>query len=631
MFQRHFDINLLHSHFFKHSCSKHSSRQKVNLDSRSARAAAAWSAVFGLALGTLFAPDLARAQDAPSPEVGSGADATSPAAHEVNRPGTPSGDAPLDFCANRPDPKSLIYQRQRVVVLNALVGSGTDAPETEVDNNGAKIGSHQVFQEVHAGELFRPVMMGHLPLPRLFMAFSRPAAPSALLSATKVSIAEAQAAAGNDDFLSYSLGCSDWLIVPSIERGDATWQKVEKEKTVVVNGTSTTVKYLAWTVNARWITKARLFQRDGDGFRYVKTFDADRGVVGGAAVDMSRGGGEDQPLHRYLSTWPTPDCTVGAPQDGRAGSVGQCTAVEPVLTLGIAPAELAGGSCDNDAVSGGASAMLDVARCAITGAASSAGKAIAFEEKQQWSIHAPLGARGAERVIPVGVPEGVHRGDYYVAKSVPGGYARVSRVGQGGMASPSTLKFKSGNPPLNTQMEELPLLGVQFGLRPGVLFLFSRGDLESKFAIGGEATVGYDLTRFLTWSDEVWARINVGYFHGSKDEAVVDIDAGFEGIGYFGGGVSSIWGIAYSALIPSLTRFDSLAAKDVTYSGASSGMLARLGLEFAFSPDWNMAITGEGRYGFNKADLKNEKESAAIYDGGHLAAVGGFLYVGHTL
>ena len=642
MHQRAFRINLLYRCFSTNTHSQSANHRETESRPRALRAFAISLASLGLSLSALFAPALAFAQGSTSaatpsdtsvsPELGAPDAATAAPARTVDRPGLPSPNPPLDFCANRPDPKSAVYQRQRIVVLNPIVGASTDGPEVEVDDNGNKIDTHQVFQAVHAGELFRSVMMSYLPLPRLFVAFSRKAAAPALLTATTVSFADAQAAAGDDDFLNYSLGCSDFLLVPSVERAAATWHKVQKEKTVVVNGTSTTVKYMAWDVSARWISKARLFRREGNGFRYVQTFDADRGGLGSAAVDMSKGFGEEQPLHLYLSTWPTAECSLGAPQDGQAGSVGRCQAVEPTLTLGITPAELSGPSCENDgAISGGAEAMIAVARCTIAAAASNAGKAIAFAEKEKWAIFAPLGARGTERVIPVGLPEGVHRGDYYLATGGAEGYARVTRVGQGGMASPSTLKFKSGNPPLNTQMKELPLLGVQFGLRPGVLFLFSRGDLESKFVIGGEATVGYDLTRFLSWSDEVWARVNVGYFVGSTHEGVLDIDAGFEGISYFGGGVSSIWGIAYSALIPNFTRFDSSVGKDVSYSGTSSGALARLGLEFAFSPSWDLTVTGEGRYGFNKADLKNEKESTAIYDCGHLAAVGGFLYLGHTL
>lgn len=647
MHQRLDESRLPCSCFFQYSCPKQVTRRESKSRSGAARALVASSLILAFSLGTVFSAQPAFAQDstetpaqgtpssvepAAAPEASAATDNPPSPTRTVDRPGPPSQDAPLDFCANRPDPNSKVYQRKRVVVLNAYVGASSDAPEVEVNKDGVTIGNYEVFHAVHAGELFRPAMLNYLPLPRLFVAFSRKPAGAELLAKDKISLSEAQSAAGDDDFLSYSLVCSDYLVVPSVERGDATWRKVEKEKTVVVNGTSKTVKYLAWSVSAGWVTKARVFLHEGDGFRLVNTLDSDRGIFGGAAVGMSAGGKEDQPLHRYLSTWPTEECSVGSPRDGQAGTVSQCHAVEPVLTVGVTPEALAGPSCENDgAVNEGPSAMAAVARCAITSAASHAGKAIAFQVKDYWKIFAPLGVRGAERVIPVGVPEGLHRGDYYVATSKPGGYARVTRVGQGGNTSPSTIKFKAGDAPVGTPMIEKPLLGVQFGLRPGMMFLFSRGDLQSHYAIGGEGTVGLDLTRFLSWSDEVWARVNVGYFRGSHEEGLIDIDAGFEGIGYFGGGVSSILGLGYSALIPSLTRFDPVTRKDVAYSGVSSGVLARLGLEFAFSPDWNMTITGEGRYGFNKADLKNEKESTAVYDGGHLATVGGFLYLGHTL
>jgi hypothetical protein len=555
-----------------------------------------------------------------------------PSPERASRPGAPSTFAPLDFCAHAPNAASKDYERQRVVVLNAHVSANADAPESEVNEKGEVVGQHNVFAQVRAGELVRRGVVAGLALPRFYMAFSRQPAPAGLLGAQQVSVAEARAAAGEDDFVAYSLGCSDWLMVPSIERGPATWSKIEKEKTVVVNNKATTVKYLAYSVSAAWNVKVRLFKRAGTRFTYAMTLDGSAGGLKGMAASMASRGPEAVPLRSYASTWPTAECAVGEPVEGRPGEVARCRGVEPDFTFELPPVPADAACGADDSVGGGARAMAAAARCALDASASRAVNLLNLAEKRAFAIHSPLGARGRDLVITKGAPDGVHRGDYYVARDATEselGFARVMHVGGGGEASPSVVEFKSGDAPLGTQMYEYALMGVSFGLRPGVMLLFQHGDLKSDLAFGGDLAVGYDATRLLPWFDEMWLRTNLGYFYASPKEALFNLDLGLEGVTYFGGGLAGVLGAGFSGLFPSIKRLDPATTKDVEYSGASTGAFARLGLEYAFRPDWGMNLTAEGRTGFSKAVLESD-QSVIKYDGGKLLAAAGFLSLGHT-
>lgn len=549
----------------------------------------------------------------------------------VARPGVATSEPPLDFCAHRPAGGSEEYETQRVVVLNAWVSESSE-PERELGPKGELIATHDWFTQVRAGELARQVILRGLPLPRFLMAFSRKTATAALFGQNRLSLAEARAAAGDDDFVGYSLGCSDWLMIPSIERGAVTWSRVEKEKTVVVNNQTQTVKYLAWSASSSWNVKVRVLKRNGGNFELATTLDGSPGGLAQAAAGIAQGGGENMAFHRYASTWPTAECVIGQPVDGQAGNVASCRAVEPELTFELPPTPPDAACGSDDSVNGGERAMAAVARCDALESGRRAVNLLNRGEKRFWAIHSSLARRGPQFVISSGDADGVHRGDYYVARDAGErelGFARVTRVGAGGKDAPSVLKFKSGEAPVGTQMYEYALMGVQFGLRPSTAMLFSRGDLSSTIAFGGGATIGYDITRRLAWFDEVWARTNLGYLYAASDERLLTFDLGLDGTTYFGGGLAGVVGAGLSVWFPTLERTDASMGKAVKYNGTSTGAVARVGLEYAFSPDWCVSLGADGRMGLSKAELKNDA-SVLRYDAGTLLAASGSLALGHT-
>jgi hypothetical protein len=549
----------------------------------------------------------------------------------VDRPGVSTPAAPLDFCARRPTAGGQEYETQRVVVLNALLSESTE-PDREVGPKGELVGTHDVFARVRAGELARQAVMRGLPLPRFLMAPSRKPATAALLRQNRLSLAEARAAAGEDDFVAYSLACSDWLMIPSIERGVATWSRVEKEKTVVVNNETKQVKYIAWSASAPWNIKVLVFKRRGSDFELATTLDGSPGGLAQTAAAIAQGGGEDVAFHSYSSTWPASECSVGQAVDGQPGNLASCPAVEPELTFDLPPTPPEAACGSDDSVSRGQLAMAAVARCEALEASRRAVNLLNLAEKRYWAIHSSLAQRGADFVISSGNSNGVHRGDYYVARDSTQqelGFARITQVGAGGKDAPSVLKFKSGGAPVGTQMYEYALMGVQFGLRPSSALLVSHGDLSSKLAFGGGATIGYDLTRRLAWFDEVWARTNIGYLYASSQERLLTFDLGLDGTTYFGGGLAGIIGLGFSAWFPQIERVDAATTKAVEYSGTSAGGLARIGLEYAFSPDWCVNVGADGRMGLSKAELKNDA-SLVKYDAGSLLAASGYVALAHT-
>jgi len=552
-------------------------------------------------------------------------------ATEVARPGVATSDAPLDFCAHRPRGGSEEYETQRVVVLNAFVSESSE-PERELGPSGELIATHDSFTQVRAGELARQVIMQGLPLPRLLVAFARKTATAALLGQNRLSLAEARTAAGDDDFVGYSLGCSDWLMIPSIERGAVVWSRVEKEKTVLVNNKTQTVKYMAWSASSSWNVKVRVLKRTGGNFELATTLDGSPGGLAQAAAAIARDGGENMAFHRYASTWPTAECVIGEPVDGQPGNLASCRAVEPELTFELPPTPPDAACGSDDSVNGGERAMAAVARCNALESGRQAVNLLNLGEKRFWAIHSSLARRGPELVISSGHADGVHRGDYYVARDAGErdlGFARVTLVGAGGKDAPSVLKFKSGGAPVGTQMYEYALMGVQFGLRPSTAMLFSHGDLSSTVAFGGGATVGYDLTRRLAWFDEVWARANFGYLYAASDERLITFDLGLDGTTYFGGGLAGVIGAGFSVWFPTIERTDASMSKALEYSGRSVGGVARVGLEYSFSPDWCVSLGADGRMGLSKAELESDVSSLK-YDAGSLLAASGSLALGHT-
>jgi hypothetical protein len=289
--------------------------------------------------------------------------------------------------------------------------------------------------------------------------------------------------------------------------------------------------------------------------------------------------------------------------------------------------------------------MMAVARCTAASDAESLVRLLQRDAKRfrPWTEYARLvsvsGDAESNDGIPLGREDGVQRGDIYVAESDGSngdghalGYARVVRLGPGGSAggaSPSLLKFKSGEAPPGSRMTEYAVMGVQFGLRPGVLLLGAKGKLSTTLAYGAEVSAGWDLTRHVPLLDEFWARVNLGYFKGAASEGFLDIDAGLDTVSILGGGFASLFGAGLSGLVAASSQRDAMTGAEVSLSGGNLGVFGRAGLEYSFGPDWGANFVAELRSGLSSATLKSDKSLMRV-DGGPLAGGLALLTVGHT-
>ena len=558
-----------------------------------------------------------------------GTDATATVA--TSRPGAASPDHALDLCALKPGESKTRYQYQRVLFMNPLVAAGMDAAEVEQDDKGITVGTYETLKGIKAGELLRLIVAKQFPMQRLYTVYSPAVATDALLAKHDLSSADLADVTGGDSFATYSAACADWVAVPRITRTGATWRKVKKTKTVVDKNGSHSVEYMAWDLSVGVKVEVALFKRSGSGFTQYKVLDS--AGFGGIFANGAAAEPRTIAFHQYASTWPDSSCQIGTPSDGHPGAIVSCPAVDPKLSTELDGDVTASSSCAGVDDSVGAP-MDRIARCAVTSSGEAALKMVQLHAKEDpWGMFTEL---KPEVRMAIGAREGAKRGDWYLATPTDAkestAFLRVVRLGPGGDdgdANPSQLKFRGGDAPVGSRLKEYPLLGVHLGVRPAVMFLAKKGKLDTNLGYGGSATVAYDLSSAISIFDEFWIRGDVGYLRGSSNEGFFLVDAGPEGVHYLGGGLAVVYDLAFSALVAD--KSVNVAGQNQTWSGVSAGAAARLGLDYAFSPQWDLALAAEGRTGFSSAKLKNDKAPGTIVDAGSLLGAVGLLTVGHTL
>jgi hypothetical protein len=574
------------------------------------------------------APAPPAAADAAPPETPS-AGAAETAGRSL-RSGPPSPAKALDLCALKSHAPEGTYRIQRVVVVNSLVDSNVVDPETETDAKGNAVGQHTTLASIKAGELTRLLFAAGFPMQRLYTVYSPALATAALFDKGGLTAADLADVTGGDGFVAYSAGCADWVLVPKIARSSAGWRKVKKKKTVVQGNTTREVEYLAWDFSVGFKLDLALFKRGGDGsFAKYKVLSND-GVEG-----IFAGGGAAEPhsipFHDYASTWPDASCSIGQPEDGRAGGIASCQGLEPKLSAELEPAAASSLCQDVDDAVG--SSMAKIAGCGVANAMDNAVRVLQLHAKQDpWGMFTSL---GPELGISLGRREGAKRGDFYVAASRTGhgasGFARIVTLGPGGEDGsryPSRVKFKTGDADVGSRMTEFPLMGVHVGAHPAFMYVLANGDLDTHLAYGGVVSLGYDASSYIPLLDEFWARVDLGYLAGTSSEAFIPIDLGLQAGTFVASGLTLDLGLGFSALVVSKEVKTSAAAE--SWSGVSSGLFARAALAHAFSPDWDVAFGLEARSGFSNAKLASDQHPGIKVSAGPMAGALALLSLGHT-
>lgn len=563
--------------------------------------------------------------------------------HATLRRGQPVELPPLDLCTLAPKANSDKYQRQRVLLFNVSVDGGADAPEPIVDGKGNQIGQHSYFADVHAGEQARLSLWDALPMSRTHSVVVPQEAPSALFDVDALSLNKLTSVLEQDDFATYSATCADWLAIPRVTRRSARWKQVTKKKKVKQGDKWVDVEVPAWDLDTTWNVSLAVYKRNGTEFRRVRVLDAGNGGVGGFAGGAgSTEGDSGRGYHEYVSPWPEQSCSIGKAVDGTPGQVHSCRGLAPHFSRELQKTRLSsGGSCSPVETSAGASGLRALAECSVLDAVARAGHIVQRDWKRLdgFSLFAPLIVTGATRGVSMGRSDSARRGDYYIAKAtdqsgavVDLGYARIVRLGPGGDAGnqqPSEVKFKSGEAPPGTRMEEYAMLGAHLGASPAALLLLGRGELEGLFAPGGEIDLAYDLSKWIPLSDEFWMRGNVGYFVGSANEAFLIGDLGFESVRISGGGSSWVFGAGLSA-ISANKQVVTASDANVSLSGGGTGAFVRAAWEHSFSADWAARLGAEARSNFSSSKLQDDSTTMRV-DAGTLTGVKVYASFGHTL
>lgn len=571
--------------------------------------------------------------------------------------------APMDFCALEPKPDDDAYQIQRVIMLDVAEDPSLEkGPELELVQRGDKVEKvpRTIFQQIIPHEHAREVLFTVFPMKRHHLILAKATPDAVLASKQPLELDRAREMLAADRFASYSVGCTDWLVAPSMSRREAQWTQVKRQKTVVdAQGVSQQVEYDAWDLSVKFDLRMEIYRRDGEQLVHHATIEGSNGglraVTNQDAQAMAAGSWPE--IQGSVSVGLPFDCPL--PAEG-ATSVGfsTCGGVSIKLMVdgpsAMGRGQKSGPYCANldDSVSRGEEGMRDVAKCVLRQQVENATQEIQLEAKKVcgWRLYSELVAvpGGKKRGVSMGRHEGARRGDYYIARKsgssanaqcVEGkeiGFARITKLGPGGEegeASPSVVAFRAGNAPVGTHMTEYAMHGARLGLEPKVGFVFVKGDLQSTVVGGAVLRLGYDLSRFIPVFDEVWSVGGIGYLRGANRETYVTYDVGIELDQY----VLKRWavfaglGAGGTSVFKKVANATEGATGDVLLGGGVFAMYVRGGPEVVIRPDWHLRFLLEFRSGLHRATLDNEEDAPGqMLNGGPLLGLSAGISAAHT-
>lgn len=619
-----------------------------------------WAAGLAMVFGLSFSSIGAAQSEVQGPPSGDSSAARGEGEAEITEPlpdaveGTPSLDAgspeettalppevriqkpPLDFCKLAPQEGVDHYQKQRVLLLDVEDSpSMKEAPEFELVQRGDKTvrEPRSLVQRLDVFHHAREAFVTSLPLRRHYWVFAQGASHELFKTNARLSLDQVQTALGEDRFAVYSAACADWIVRPTMTRGDAAWKRTVHEETI--NGRKST--YSVWELDLTMNGGLQLFHREGDEFVQIAQLQGtSRGVsMSPTTYAQSTRWNNPETLAEVVSMRLPEDCGLPGSDEGQAFE--SCEGIVPAFE--VPGVNVPGAGQGNGHYCQNLNARTDAqpaeterfALCRLRRAAEEAALDLQNEVKKLcgWKLFAGLVDVPGKRLkgIRLGHDEGVFQGQYYIAKergSVCGtgkeiGWGRVQRVGVGGekgVEDPSLVKFRVGNPAAGSYMEEHTLIGARIGVEPVAQFLLSKGALESSVAIGAAVRVGYDLSPIVGAFDEFWLVGGAAYLLGGSSENFLNFDLGLEGMSYLGGHLGFFYGAGFAYL----------TAKKGSLGGGLFGGGGRLGLDYAFSPEWSLRLMGEGKTGFGTVALR---DSSGIpgFDAGSLASVSGSLAV----
>jgi hypothetical protein len=230
--------------------------------------------------------------------------------------------------------------------------------------------------------------------------------------------------------------------------------------------------------------------------------------------------------------------------------------------------------------------------------------------------------------LAVGREDGIKRGDMFQAKDPRGnriGFGYVVKQGPGGPekgpSDPSRFRFRAGEAPLGSNMEEYPKIGLLLGARPQAGMLIQKKGLESELLFGGALDAGYNAGQFVPAGDEFWVRANVAVLVGQEDEMFLNIEMLPEAQYYLFNRVAAF--VQSGVVLNLASKKVQTLVDDETLSGMSFSVALGFGLDVALHPDWNLRLSATGIQGVSKMTLENEAKTITIDAGFITSAQGG--------
>ncbi|MBX3226910.1 MAG: hypothetical protein KIT84_40680 [Labilithrix sp.] len=541
--------------------------------------------------------------------------------------------AVLDFCAPRATKTSATrYEKQRLVLF-AIGG----AERLEEDPSVAK---------TRPARLLRDVFAARFPMPRFDNVLVDLAAKPGWESAETLPIADVEAflatpiSDADDDgdrrrreaaFARYSIRCTDYVAFPVVTGHAIKWAEHRAKSK---DGGERTVKTPDLEVNA----SLAIFKRDGSQFRKVAVVSAsvpgiaDRAsdAAASTAADVTNNiqvGGVDlvaaidtaAQLPQQISAVPDVGCIAEKIAAGRGG-------VPACFAAGDGPVTHAAETIDERMSAACRKAMRtgepdDVTTCEVRVRAFQLARSLQKEARsvEGWKLFGVLSFRKEGLAVNLGEAEGVRVGYGFEIRDAGGdriGYLKVIDLGPGGDAAdekPSYLDVRAGEITDGARLSEYPQIGLSLtpfvsagavtASSSSVAFTEERSQrfLPPTAFFGGGASVGYDLSSLLGWS-EVALRVSGAYLAGYGGEniiaSMIPIELSFEKGLYLARRLTLVFSPGFLIqhnsvqfkIAPSIRPEGAL---DVT--GTTIGPSVRVGLDVMLHPDWSLRLEGATR------------------------------------
>ncbi len=551
--------------------------------------------------------------------------------------GYASGDV-LDFCALAPKKDTGKFEKQRVVLFApSETGQVNDDPQ---------------IRGVDGAQLVRDIFTARFALDRFNNVVVSLPGKKAWEAQESLTVAELQAFVaevrdGSDEdrkqrtekerlFTAYSLACADYVAIPTVTSHETKW---EDQKVKTKNG-ERTIKALSFKMDAA----LGIFRRDGASFKRVALLSASvpsfvdtMSDMAAASVPEVNVGGVDllsaaaklPELPKYVSAVPDPACLAG-----KVGAEGVAGLASCGLK-GEGTVEQALGSLDERLGSVCKKARSEktpenerpalTVQCEVRVRAFQLARSLQKESRKVdgWKLFGVLADANSAPSVALGRDEGVKVG--YAFEVLNANHERVAffkatQIGPGGGAGEkerSRLAARSGEAPEGARLDEYPQMGLVF--TPSASFGLltynygttriggaSGGNVSLPSTVfGGGATVGYDLSSLLEWS-ETYARVGGGIFAGSGDHTsvmLIPIDLWFEKGVYMARRLMLVTAIGPTVQMSSvkLRAAAPIIPEDLHLSTTMYGPAARLGLDVLLHPDWSLRLEGIARIPLNSA------------------------------